>query len=356
MPLLGASERLRVPFQSRRARLVIEDDQRGILDRIARSRSESAQRVERARILLAYAGGQTVSAIARELGTNRPKVERCVDKGLQMGPLAALGDLPRSGRPARIPAAARAWVASLANTAPGDWGYAERRWTHRLLARHAREHGESAGHPSLARLASGTVSKILRQARPSDGRRGVEGPERAAMGAQVLVLRQWIQLEPAGGTPPDGSLTARVWPAGRPGDAPEPRPALSLVVGLDLATAQACGALARQHGSRDFVAFLERLDRAYAPGVRVRLLLDRHAAHRAAATRRYLARTSNRFELAFRPRHGSWQALVEALFARLAHALLSGARLRSADDVQQRIERSLAMLNASRPSEGSWDS
>ena len=109
-----------MPFPSRRARLVIEDDLRRILDRIARSRSESAQRVERARILLAYAGGQSVSAIARDLGTNRPKVERCVDKGLQLGPLAALGDLPRPGRPAQIPAAARAWVASLAASAISD--------------------------------------------------------------------------------------------------------------------------------------------------------------------------------------------------------------------------------------------
>ena len=344
-----------MPFQSRRARLVIEDDLRGILDRIARSRSESAQRVERARILLAYAGGQTVSAIARELGTNRPKVERCVDKGLQLGPLAALGDLPRPGRPAQIPAAARAWVESLADTAPGDWGYSEKRWTHRLLARHARDPCEQAGHPSLARLASGTVSKILRRSRSFDDQLGLLGPGRVAVGAQVLVLRQWIQLEPAGGTPPDGSLTARVWPAGRPGDTPEPRPTLSLVVGLDVATAQACGALARQYGSRDFVAFLERLDQAYARGMRVRLLLDRHAAHRAAATRRYLARAPNRFELAFRPRYGSWQALVEALCARLAHALLHGVSLQSADDLQRRIERSLEMLNASRPPAGHRD-
>ena len=341
-----------MPFRSRRARLVIEDDLRGTLERIARSRSESAQRVERARILLAYAGGQTVSAIARELGTNRPKVERCVDKGLQLGPLAALGDLPRAGRPAQIPAAARVWLESLAHTAPGEWGYAEKRWTHRLLARHAREHCEQAGHPSLARLASGTVSKILRKARPSGDQRRLRGPSRAFAGAQVLVLRQWIQLEPAGGTPPDGSLTARVWPAGGPGETPAPRPALSLVVGLDLATARAYGALARQHAGRDFVAFLECLDQAYGPGVRVRLLLDRHAAHRAAATRSYLARTPNRFELAFRPRHGSWQALVEALCARVAHALLRGVRLQSADDVQQRIERSLEMLNAGLPPAG----
>ena len=205
--------------------------------------------MERARILLAYAGGRTVSAIAPDLGTNRPKVERCMDKGLQLGLLAALGDLPRPGRPATIPAAARMWVVSLADTAPGDWGYTEKRWTHRLLARHAREHGAQAGHPSLARLASGTVSKILRQARPLAERQRLPSTGRAALGAQVLVLRQWIQLEPPVGSPAVGLLRARVWPVGSAGDTPEPRPALSLVVGLDLATGQACRALARQISS-----------------------------------------------------------------------------------------------------------
>ena len=67
---------------------------------------------KRARILLNYAAGKSVSAIARELRTNRPKVERCVDKGLQLGALAALGDLPRKGRPGTIPSEARAWVVS----------------------------------------------------------------------------------------------------------------------------------------------------------------------------------------------------------------------------------------------------
>ena len=74
-----------MPFTSRRANLVLSDEVRATLERMARSRLESAQRVERARILLGYAGGKSVSAMARELGTNRPKVERCIDKGISKG-------------------------------------------------------------------------------------------------------------------------------------------------------------------------------------------------------------------------------------------------------------------------------
>jgi hypothetical protein len=40
--------------------------------------------------LLGYEAGKNVSALARELGTNRSKAERCADKGLHGVWLAAL--------------------------------------------------------------------------------------------------------------------------------------------------------------------------------------------------------------------------------------------------------------------------
>jgi hypothetical protein len=41
--------------------------------------------------------------------------------------------------------------------------YPHERWTTRLLARHAREHGLAEGHACLANQAQGTVCKILDQ-------------------------------------------------------------------------------------------------------------------------------------------------------------------------------------------------
>lgn len=112
-------------------------------------------------MILSYANGQTVSAIARALHTNRPKIERCLDKALQLGPWTALSDLPRPGRPAEISDDARAWIVSLACQKPKELGYPEELWTTRLLAAHVRDHCHAAGYPSVARLARGTVSKIL---------------------------------------------------------------------------------------------------------------------------------------------------------------------------------------------------
>jgi transposase len=112
-------------------------------------------------MLVRYGAGESVSKIAREMEIDRPTVDRTIAKALAIGAVAALDDLPGRGRPKEIPAEARAWVVSVACQKPVDLGYSFELWTTRLLAQHIREHCESVGHPSLAQLARGTVSKIL---------------------------------------------------------------------------------------------------------------------------------------------------------------------------------------------------
>ena len=152
----------RVPFFSRRAQLKLSHREIEKLTALSQSRSQPAGRVQRAAILLQYHAGKTISEIARGLGTNRPRVERCVSKALDLGVTQALAELPGRGRRPAITAEARAWVVSLACQEPNDLGYAQQLWTTRLLASHIRRHCAAAGHPSLGKLGRGTVSKILR--------------------------------------------------------------------------------------------------------------------------------------------------------------------------------------------------
>jgi hypothetical protein len=90
-------------------------------------------------------------------------VQRCVERAESYGPLSALDDRPRPGKEPVITPEAKAWLVSLACDKAKDHGYPHELWTTRLLARHAREHGPGAGHPCLARLVQGTVSKLLGQ-------------------------------------------------------------------------------------------------------------------------------------------------------------------------------------------------
>ena len=121
-------------FTSRRAPLVLDAETQKMLRELSRSRMAPAAQKERAQMLLAYAAGETISAIARRLATNRPKVERCVQKALHVGAKASLRDLPRAGRTPRIPAEARTWVVSLACPKPVELGYSYELWTTKRLA------------------------------------------------------------------------------------------------------------------------------------------------------------------------------------------------------------------------------
>src|SRR5260370_8239774 len=150
-----------MPFISRRAPLHLTDEDSSYLARLAQSRTESAARVQRAQILLRYAEGQTVWAIAAALHTNRPKVERCISKSLDLGVQAALQDLPGRGRRRSITDEDKTWVVDFACQKPKDLGYAQELWTMRLLAKHIRKHCTPGGHPQFQTPPPRTVSNIL---------------------------------------------------------------------------------------------------------------------------------------------------------------------------------------------------
>ena len=126
---------------------------------IARSRTEPANRVERARILLGYWENSSFFAVGRALGLHHQTVQRCVERAVAEGPVAALDERPRPGREPTITLEAKAWLTSLSCRKAKELGYPHELWTTRLLARHAREHGPAEGHPCLANTKM-TVARL----------------------------------------------------------------------------------------------------------------------------------------------------------------------------------------------------
>ena len=357
----------------KRAALELADDVRLELRAVSRSRTEAHARVERARMLLLYADGEPIAEIMRRLNTNRPKVERCVDKALSVGAVAALDDLPGRGRKREITEEARAWLVSLACRKPKELGCAQEMWTTALLAEHARASCREEGHPSLSMLAKGTVSKILsaQALRPHKVEYFLErrDPEFDRKMAQVLHVYREVKLLREGGKA-DGRLRAYVSYDEKPGiqalgtTTPDRPPqagkraavgrdhehvrhgTATLMAGLDLPTGHVHGAVADRHRSREFVDFLRQLDRACPKRALVRVILDNHSAHVSKETRAYLASVPNRFEFVFTPKHGSWLNLVESFFGKLARTLLRGIRVDSVDELKERILQHLDWLNA----------
>ena len=109
----------------------------------ARSRTEPASWVERARILLAYRADPSAHAVGEMVDVTHQSVLRCLRRAVRFGVMAALDDSPRPGKAPEITADARAWLLSLACQKAKDLGYPQELWTTRLLASHVREHARS---------------------------------------------------------------------------------------------------------------------------------------------------------------------------------------------------------------------
>ncbi len=362
------------PCRKQRPDLILSPAARATLEAVSRSRTEPARRVERAQILLGYAAGASVAAVARTLRTNCPQIERCVAKGLQLGAAAALEDLARPGRPARIPTEARAWLVAVACAQPRACGYPEELRTLRLLARHARERCVAAGHPSLARVGRGTVCQLLRahRLRPHQGQdcRERRDPDCEPQREQVLLLYQQVQVfREAGAETGETALAAWVSSDEKPGSpalagvAPDlaPQPGqhastgrayadqrlgtLTLRAGWDLLAGHVHRAVAERPRSREFGEFWRQLDGAYPPGMPIRVVLDKHSAHTSQETRAYPATVANRCEFVFTPQHGAWLNLVESFFSKLTRTLLREIRVETQEELKLRSEAYLDRVN-----------
>jgi transposase len=362
-----------MPFKRKRPEIILSQEVQDKLEQITKSRTESTGRVQRAKMILGYSKGVTVSAVARQLSTNRPRVERCIDKALQLGAITSLDDLPRSGKPPAITPEAKAWLVNLACQKPKELGYSFELWTNRLLAKHAREHCEENRHSSLAKINRGTVSKILNKSdiRPHKITYYVErrDPEFDRKMTQVLHVYKQVELIKQTGedAPPVTVLSYDEKPgiqaiSSTATDLP-PVPGkyscfvrdyeykrhgtVSLLAGIDLLNGQVHGIVADRHRSREFVQFLKMLDSTYSKDITIRIILDNHSAHISEETRKYLSTVPNRFDFVFTPKHGSWLNIIESLFAKMTKTFLRGIRVNSKDELKQRILKWIKEINES---------
>jgi transposase len=339
---------------------------------IARSRTEPAGRVERARILLAYRKDPSFYAVGQALGLHAQTVQRCIERAKAEGALTALDERPRPGKEPTITMEAKTWMVALACRKAKELGYPHEVWTTRLLARHAREHGPVEGHSCLSGLAQGTVCKILdaQEVKPHKVRYYLErrDPDFKAKMAQVLCVYRKVNIlkkAAAAATKKNkkpSELVTVISYDEKPGiqaiatTAPDlpPEPGVhptftrefeykrhgtvSLLAGIDLVTGKVHALVKDRHRSREFIDFLKLVDAAYPTHTAIRLILDNHSAHISKETKAWLAsRPAGRFEFTFTPTHGSWLNLIEGFFSKLARSVLRHIRVASKQELKDRI-------------------
>src|ERR1022692_825924 len=152
-----------MPFPRKRNALQFTELELRKLESIRKSRTEEKRRTVRAALLLDSLSGHSDETIAQRLHTSRSTVVLCIRKCLQFGLEAALGELPRTGKPRQLPDDAIAWVQNCACQKPKELGYSYELWTYKLLTAHVRQHCVASGHPALQKLSRSKLHKILRQ-------------------------------------------------------------------------------------------------------------------------------------------------------------------------------------------------
>ena len=361
--------------KSGRAALTLAPEQRKTLEELAASRTAPAREVERAKVLLGYAAGTSITELQRQLGFSRPMIYRCVDKALAAGVQMGLKDKYHRPHAPEITDAAKAWVVSVACTKPKDHGLAAELWTISALASFVSEGARAAGFDRLANAGKSTVWRILNEndIKPHKIRYYLEkrDPEFDRKMQEVLMVYRDVSIYSEGAVHdarPNAIYTVSV--DEKPGvqaiglTAPDLPPVpgkaqavgrdyeyvrrgtVSILAGIDLHSGQIFANVEDRHRSVEFVALLKRLDEHYPQDAIIRIVLDNHSAHISKETTAYLATRPGRFEYVHTPKHGSWLNLIECAFSKMARTFLRHIRVKSVDELKERILKGIAELNA----------
>jgi transposase len=361
--------------KSGRAALTLAPGQRKTLEELAGSRTAPTREVERAKVLLGYAAGTSITELQRELGFSRPMIYRCVDKALAAGVQMGLKDKYHRPHEPEITDAAKAWVVSVACTKPKDHGLAAELWTISALARFVSEGAQAAGFARLANAGKSTVWRILNEneIKPHKIRYYLEkrDPEFDRKMQEVLMVYRDVSIYSEGAVHdarPNAIYTVSV--DEKPGvqaiglTAPDLPPVpgkaqavgrdyeyvrrgtVSILAGIDLHSGHIFANVEDRHRSVEFIALLKRLDEHYPQDAIIRVVLDNHSAHISKETMAYMATRPGRFEYVHTPKHGSWLNLIECAFSKMARTFLRHIRVKSVDELKERIVKGIAEFNA----------
>ena len=357
--------------------LELSSEDRELLESLIRTRTIQASIMNRARILLLKADGESVDSIADKVGLNRNSVLLCLRKFKDGGVANAIYDASGRGRKAEITDDEKTWVIDLACRKPAEFGYAAELWTYAKLTEHINKTAEDAGHKRLMTLSQSSVVNILNSAeiKPFKIRYYCEkrDPDFEPKMHNVLVVYKQLSMR----FDEDGNLLSyegeepevhTISYDEKPGiqaiatTSPDLRPTmengtvmrdyeykrlgtLSLLAGIDLLTGVAFPLVSETHKSSDFIQFLKLLDSKYPAGDKIRLVLDNHSAHTSKETRAFLATLPGRFEFVFTPKHGSWLNMIEGFFGKMTHQMLRGIRVKSKEELAERIYKYFYEIN-----------
>ncbi len=330
--------------KSRRARIVLSEEDRKRLEKIKTDPHSILKHVQRASIILHLGDGLTLSQTMRATGMSKPTVWRWWDRFLVEGVDGLLYDIPRRRGRKPISEDKVSELIELAMSPPPEHSS---HWTLRVLAKKlgiavstvfgVLKHNGLKPH----RVKTFKVSRDPRFELKVGDVVGlyVNPPDHAV----VISVDEKTQIQALGRTQTPLPM--------KPGH-PETRThdyrrsgTTCLMAALDVATGKVTGQMVERHRSEEFLAFLDLVSEGIKPGTQLHVVLDNVSSHKSAEVNEWLKDNAN-WTFHFAPTSASWMNAVEGFFSRLSRQRLKHAIFNSLDECIAAIEGYIEHHNA----------
>jgi len=316
---------------------------RARLERLARSATAPRRLVDRARIVLAAATGQSNAEIARALGFTEKTVRKWRKRFAACSQRASLDDRHRSGRPQLIPVEVRCELMMLACDHPPEIALRDI-WTYASLS-------ECLMRSTGWRISQSEIGRLLRAEdfRPHRLRLWLHSPDpdfrekvravcqlytQPPLGAHVLCVdektcMQALERKHPGRRAAPGRAGRREFEYVRHGTR-------TLLAAFDIKTGGVFGQCRPRRTAEDLRQFMEALAEEYPTG-EVYIVWDNLNIHHGDAWRRFNQRHRGRFHFVYTPLHASWVNQVEIWFAILQRRVLKHGDFRTPNELAARV-------------------
>jgi len=316
--------------------LTLTDEARDDLESLARSRSMPHALVQRARIILFAAAGETNSAIAKKMGVSKPTVgiwrKRYIDYGLE-----GLHDELKPGRPRTIsdeqvatvirktlktkPKKGTHWaVRPMAESTRISKSTIHRIWTAFGLQPHRRKTFKLSTDPFFVEKVRDIVGLYLS---PPDNAVVLGVDEKS----QIQALDRTQPVLPIGLGYVEGVTHDYV----RHGTT-------TLFAALDIANGTVMTQCKRKHRHQEYLAFLKHIDEEVPEELDIHAIVDNYATHKHAKIKRWLARHP-RWHIHYTPTYASWLNQVEIWFNLITQQAIRRGTFSSVKELVTKIQQ-----------------
>ena len=319
--------------------------QRQQLEALVRAGTTPQRLAQRCRVILLASQGVANHAIALQTGLSRPTV-LATRAAFAQGGVDALGHRPRRHRTGRVltpdleqrildttlktrPVPGTHWsVRTLAKQLGLSRMMVQRVWARHAVQPHRVEKFKLSTDPRFEEKVRDIVGLYL------------DPPERAL----VLCVDEKSQIQALDRTAPLLPL--------RPGF-PERQThdyrrygTTTLFAAFNILTGKVIGTCQARHRSREFVKFLQHLEREVPPELDIHLIVDNYSPHKSAVVKRWLKpKSRRRFHFHFTPTSSSWLNQVERWFALITERMIRRGTFRSVAELERAIYQWLANWN-----------